>query len=113
MSEYNFQEQLVKGKVGESAIARWMISRGNRVIEAPLVAQRLGIDFLVKSPRFDDWLKVEVKTDFGCAKYGKGIFIEECVERNGQAFTMSWAYTSQADWFFFLTPPSTEVLIFK
>lgn len=113
VTEYNFRSQLAQGKAGEAAIAKWLSTRGNRVIEAPLIVQRAGIDFLVKSPKVSEWLKVEVKTDFGYAKYGKGIFIEECVERPNGTFTMSWAYTSQADWFFFLTPPSSEVLIFR
>lgn len=113
VSEYNFKAQLAQGKAGEAAVARWLAHRGNRVIEAPRIVQKAGIDFLVKSPKVESWLKVEVKTDFRYARYGKGIFIEECVERPNGTFSMSWAYTSEADWFFFLTPPSSEVLIFR
>jgi hypothetical protein len=112
-NEFQFYTQLAQGKAGESLVAKWLQSRGSRVIEAPLIVQKAGIDFLVKTPKVADWLKVEVKTDFGYHKYGKGIFVEECVERANGVFSMSWAYTSEADWFFFLTPPSSEVLIFK
>ena len=113
IAEYNFREQFSKCKAGEAAVAEWLASRGNKVVEAPRLLQKAGVDFLVKHKDRAEWLKVEVKADFGFVKYGKGIFIEECVERPGGIFSMSWAYTSEADWFFFLTPPSSEVLLFK
>lgn len=108
---HDFKSQLSLGQRGEMAVRQWLEGRGNVVREAPMSLQRIGCDLLVLKGR--EWLKIEVKTDYGCRKYGNGVFVEECVEQSSGDFKMGWSFTSQADWMFFLTPPDKSAIILK
>lgn len=109
---YTFEAQLERGKIGEERVFNWLRDRGAIVKVAPLWMQRGGVDFLVKKEEAKVWQRFEVKTDFKCAETGN-VFIEECVEQEGEEYRLGWSLSSEADWFVFYTPPKEELLILK
>lgn len=109
---YTFEEQLERGKVGEEKVFNWLKSRGNDVRVAPLWMQRGGVDFLVRKPGGKIWQRFGVKTDYKCTETGN-VFIEECIEQEGEEYRLGCSLGSEADWFIFYTPPKEELLILK
>jgi hypothetical protein len=105
---YDFKKQLAKGAEGEELIRQhfqkeWIIT------PSTMADQKRGIDFYFQHRRNDISCTVEVKSDKKASSTGNGFFEIYSAFPNKRG----WAYTCQADYFFYLLPQDRLIYVFR
>mgnify|MGYP001554640906 CR=1 FL=1 len=105
---YDFATQNKVGKQGEEMIRQhfekdWLIK------PSTMTDQRRGIDFYFQHRRDGIHCTVEVKTDKKASQTGNGFFETYSALPNKKG----WAYTCQADYFFYLLPQDRLIYVFR
>src|SRR5574341_40246 len=106
MPVYDFDDQKLVGRRGESVLDDFFRQRGHTVLSATRGQQRVGIDRVFL--RDGKMTLVEYKTDLVAHRTGK-VFIETIsVDTDGKP---GWAYSSQADLLVYFIPHQRVIYV--
>jgi hypothetical protein len=106
--QYDFDEQMQQGDVGEAFLDAYFAAKGYTIRAATRDEQRQGIDRFFTSPKTGKITRVEYKTDTTAARTGNAFIETVSVDATGK---MGWSLTSQAEMLIYYIPPLNRIYL--
>jgi len=100
--EFNFQEQLLVGQIGEDVIDSHLLNKyGMKAEKVSPELDQLGVDRIIRGGLGTTW-SAEYKTDFVAGKTHNAFIETVSVDSSNK---LGWSRTSIAQWILYYVPP--------